>query len=70
MNAVSDFIDIIKQLGFKDFSTALHRFLFLYIASPAYRRYINSQFNIYKETGPPPKKILEYLGYGIFVGKK
>jgi len=70
MNAISDFIDIIKQLGFKDFSTALHRFLFLYITSSAYRTYINAQFNIYKETGPPPKTILEYLGYGIFVGRK
>jgi len=66
LSLVSDVISRIRRLGSKDFSRALSRFLSLYITSPAFRRYA-------KETQPPlriTKEILEYLGYGLYVGRK
>ncbi len=63
LSALSDSIDRIRRLGFTEFSRTLYRFLSLLITSSAGRRYI-------KETGVPPKNILDYLGYGIYVGKK
>ncbi len=66
LSLASDVINRIRRLGSKDFSRALSRFLSLYITSPAFRRYA-------KETQPPlriTKEIFEYLGYGIYVGRK
>jgi arsenite methyltransferase len=66
LSLVSDVINRIRRLGSEDFSRALSRFLSLYITSPAFRRYA-------KETQPPlriTKEILEYLGYGLYVGRK
>ena len=66
LSLVSDVINRIRRLGSQDFSRALSRFLSLYITSPAFRRYA-------KETQPPlriTKEILEYLGYGLYVGRK
>ena len=66
LSLVSDVINRIRRLGSKDFSRALSKFLSLYITSPAFRRYA-------KYTQPPlriTKEILEYLGYGLYVGRK
>ena len=53
----------ISRYGFKDLSRMLYRTLSLYIGSSAFRRYI-------KERTSLPENIWEYLGYGIYVGRK
>jgi len=39
------------------------RFLLMYIKNPAFRRFIKETFNI-------PKNLVEYIGYGIYIGRK
>ncbi len=69
VNTLREIINGIRWLGLlglKDYSRAWSNFLTLCIRSPAFRRYI-------KETWPALKKvknIFEYLGYGIYVGRK
>jgi ubiquinone/menaquinone biosynthesis C-methylase UbiE len=65
VNILSEYINRIKQVGTKDFSRAVCTFLSLYISSPAFRKYA-------RKTLPPIiiKNIFQYLGYGIYVGKK
>lgn len=66
INALSQFINEIKQLGLKDFLRGWYRFLSLYIKSSAFRKYL-------KEAWPPKnifKNYFKYLGYGIYVGRK
>ena len=63
INLLREYINRIRQLGFKDFSRVLYRILSLYIRSPAFRRHI-------KERPPVPKNLFEYWGYGIYVGRK
>ncbi len=52
-----------KMEGLKDVLTVWHRVLYLYVRSPAFRRFI-------KETLSVPENLLEYFGYGIYVGRK
>ena len=47
----------------KDLMRVFHKALYLYIKSPAFRKFI-------KETLSLPKNLLEYFGYGIYVGRK
>jgi len=57
VNALSEFIDQSRWLGFKDFFRGWYKFL------SAYSRFV-------KESSPVAKDIAKYLGYGIYVGRK
>ena len=59
----SEFSGIIKRYGLGSMLRAWCRALSLYRRDPAYR-------NIIKEAGATPKNVFEYLGYGIYVGRK
>jgi len=66
VNALSQWIYEIRQMNFLDYLKAWYRFLFLFIKSPACRRFV-------KETMTIPKSIFgvfKYFGYGIYVGRK
>ena len=65
-NALSQWLNEVRQLEFLDFLRAWYRFLFLLIKSPACRRFA-------KETLTMPRsisRIFKYFGYGIYVGRK
>jgi len=66
INLPKEFIYRVIQLDLKDFSRALYRFLALYITSPAFRRTIKKRYT----RGMPIRAFIEYLGYGIYVGRK
>ena len=63
LNILSQWINDIRCLDFKDFLRGWYRFLSLYIRSSAFRRYV-------KEIWPIPKNFLQYIGYGIYGGRK
>ena len=66
INALSQWINEVRQLEFLDFLRAWYRFLFLLTKSPACRRFA-------KEALSMPKSIFglfKYFGYGIYVGRK
>ena len=52
-----------KRENLKDFLRVWHRALYVYIKSPAFRKFIKEALSL-------PKNLLEYWGYGIYVGKK
>lgn len=62
---LSQWINEIRWLDFKEFVNAWYKFLSLYIRNSAFRRYA-------KEMMPPKniKNMFEYFGYGIYVGRK
>jgi len=65
-NAISQWINEVRQFYFRDFLGAWCQFLFLLIKSPACRRFA-------KEALTMPKSIFglfKYFGYGIYVGRK
>lgn len=62
-SSLSEYIDEIR-LYVKDYPKMLYRALFLYIKSPAFRKYIKGRYTSL------PTNFFEYLGYGIFVGRK
>ncbi len=65
-NALSQWINEVRYSGFLDISRAWYRFLFLFIKSPACRRFA-------KEALTMPKGIFglfKYFGYGIYAGRK
>ncbi|MBA7507359.1 2-methoxy-6-polyprenyl-1,4-benzoquinol methylase, mitochondrial [subsurface metagenome] len=65
-NALSQWVNEVRQFEFLDFLRAWYRFLFLFIKSPACRRFA-------KEALSMPKSIFglfKYFGYGIYVGRK
>ncbi|MFC2001429.1 class I SAM-dependent methyltransferase [Chloroflexota bacterium] len=65
-NALSQWINEVRQFEFLDFFKAWYRFLFQFIKNPAYRRFT-------KEVLTMPKsifRIFKYFGYGIYVGRK
>ncbi len=65
-NALSQWINEVRQTEFLDFLRAWYRYLFLFIKSPACRRFT-------KEALAMPKSIFglfKYFGYGIYVGRK
>lgn len=53
----------VSRYGFKDFWRMFYATLSLYVRSSAFRKYM-------RERRRPPKNIWEYLGYGIYVGRK
>lgn len=52
-----------KREDLKDLLGVLHRALYMYIRSSAFRVFINKAFSI-------PNNLVEYFGYGIYVGTK
>jgi len=62
LNALTESTQILRY-GLKDFWRMFYRTLSLYIRSSTFRRYM-------KERRHLPKNIWEYLGYGIYVGRK
>ncbi|MFB0536894.1 MAG: class I SAM-dependent methyltransferase [Anaerolineae bacterium] len=58
VNALSN-----RRNDLEDVLRVWHKVLYLYIQSSAFRRFI-------KETLSLPKNLLEYWGYGIYVGRK
>ncbi len=53
----------IQRYGFQDMWRMFYRTLFLYIKSPAFRKYMAERQYL-------PKDLFEYLGYAIFVGRR
>ncbi|MCR4407107.1 MAG: methyltransferase domain-containing protein [Anaerolineae bacterium] len=53
----------VKRYRFEDMWRMFYRTLFLYIKSPAFRRYMAADRYL-------PKDTFEYLGYAIFAGRK
>jgi len=65
-SVLSQWIYEIRQMNFLDYLKAWYRLLFLFIKSPACRRFV-------KETMTIPRSIFsifKYFGYGIYVGRK
>jgi len=65
INKLSQFINELLALGFRDFLRGWCKFISQCIKSSAFRKYL-------KEHWPPKSawKIFDYLGYGIYVGRK
>ena len=67
VSTLSEFTDRVKLLGFKRILEAWYRLLSMCIVDSAYRKYTKK---LIKESLNMPKGILEYWGYGIYVGRK
>jgi ubiquinone/menaquinone biosynthesis C-methylase UbiE len=66
LTPLNQFIGEVSQMDFRDYTSASYRFLTQGFTNPAYRRFA-------KEVLSSPKnifKLFEYLGYGVYVGKK
>jgi hypothetical protein len=53
----------VQRYRFQDMWNMFHRTLLLYIKNPAFRAYMAARRHI-------PKDLFEYLGYGVFVGRR
>jgi ubiquinone/menaquinone biosynthesis C-methylase UbiE len=62
-SSLNEYIDELR-FYIKDYPGMLYRALFLYIKSPAFRKYTKGRYTSL------PKNFFEYLGYGIYVGRK
>jgi ubiquinone/menaquinone biosynthesis C-methylase UbiE len=65
-NAVSQWISEVRQFEFRDFIRAWGRYFYMFMKSPAYRRFT-------KEVLTFPRSVLslfKYFGYGLYVGRK
>ena len=58
--------EIVRRYGYGGMLRIFYRALSLYARSPYYRRYVKEV----REKGITPDNIEEYLGYGIYVGRK
>jgi arsenite methyltransferase len=65
-NAISQWINEVRQFEFLDFLRAWGRFLFLRIKSPACRRLVREAVAVPKSVF----RVFRYFGYGIYVGRK
>jgi len=66
MSVLTEYIDGLRRFSLKDLLRTWYRFLSLSITSPAFRRFA-------KEAVPSAsvvRAIFEYLGYGLYVGRK
>lgn len=63
VTALSDTLSQIRRLGLAGLATAWYRAFRLYISRPGYREFV-------KEGLSQPKEIVEYMGYGVYVGRK
>lgn len=57
---------ILRRYGCGGMLSVFWRMLFLYVRSPAYRKFVKEV----QEGGITPKNLDEYFGYGLFVGQK
>lgn len=64
---LSQFVNEVRQMSIADISRAWYRLLSLYITSSAYKRAVREMA---KEARNKPRHMFEYLGYGIYVGRK
>jgi len=58
--------ELVRRYGYGGMLRSLYRALSLYLRNPAYRRFVKE---VQKE-GITPDNLEEYLGYGVFVGRK
>ena len=58
--------ELVRRYGYGGMLRNLYRALSLYLRNPAYRRFVKK---VQKE-GITPNNLEEYLGYGVFVGRK
>ena len=58
--------ELVRRYGYGGMLRNLYRALSLYLTNPAYRRFVKK---VQKE-GITPNNLEEYLGYGVFVGRK
>lgn len=64
---IGQFVSDIRMVGFRGIFKACGGLLSLYLKSSAHREAIKE---MKKEGWKHPKKLLEYFGYGIYVGRK
>ena len=57
---------LVRRYGYGGMLRSLYRALSLYLRNPSYRRFVKE---VQKE-GITPDNLEEYLGYGLFVGRK
>ena len=62
--SLSEYVDEIRRYSLRDYLGMLYRALALYTKSSAFRKYMKGRFTSL------PKNFFEYLGYGIYVGRK
>jgi ubiquinone/menaquinone biosynthesis C-methylase UbiE len=62
-SSLSEYVDELR-FYIKDYPGMLYRALSLYIKSPTFRKYTKGRYTSL------PKNFFEYLGYGIYVGRK
>jgi SAM-dependent methyltransferase len=66
MKVVDEYIDGLRRFGVRDLLSTGLRFLSLTFTSPAFRRYARGTI----PSAGVVKAIFEYLGYGIYAGRK
>lgn len=57
---------LIRRYGYGGMLRTLYRGLSMYLSNPAYRRFVKEV----RKEGITPDNLEEYLGYGLFVGRK
>jgi arsenite methyltransferase len=58
--------ELARRYGYGGILRSLYRALSLYLRNPAYRRFVKEV----RKEGITPENLEEYLGYGVFVGRK
>jgi len=69
VNMLKEWIGEIRRWDLRDYLGAWYRFLSLYTASPAFRRVIREKY-LHGLSLRASLGFLEYMGYGIYVGRK
>jgi SAM-dependent methyltransferase len=57
---------LVGRYGYGGMLRSLWRALVMYVRNPAYRRFVKGV----RKSGVVPSNLVEYLGYGIYVGRK
>lgn len=63
-SSLGEYIEEIRRYSPRDYLSASYRALALYLKSSAFRKYTKGRFTSL------PKDFFEYMGYGIYVGRK
>jgi len=58
--------ELVRRYGYGGMLRSIYRALSLYARNPAYRRFVKEV----RKEGITPDNLEEYLGYGVFVGRK
>ncbi len=66
LNVRKEAKEIVRRYGYTGMLRSIYRVLSLYARSPDYRRFVKKV----REERLTPDNIEEYLGYGIYVGRK